>query len=75
MHKMFLLTLVHMPSTRFDAMVSADHIRGYQDRIDILNHAIWVVDNEMKGLKDEPTISRRLNEKLREHINKHYPVS
>ena len=62
-----------MPSTRFDALVDASHIRGYKDRIDILNHALWLVDNEMKELKDEKTISKLLTEKLKEHIISKYP--
>lgn len=62
-----------MGSKRYDAMRAADHIRNYEQRIDIIDRAIEILDGELAGMTDEAGIVQRLSYRIAEYVALNYP--
>lgn len=58
---------------RYDAMRAADHIRSYEQRIDIINRALEILDDELAGMTDENGIVQQLTHRIADYVALKYP--
>lgn len=58
---------------RHDALRAADHIKNYEQRIDIIDKAMQILDNELAGMTDENGIVQQLTHRIADYVALKYP--
>ena len=62
-----------MGSQRYNAMLPANHVRGYEERIDIVDRALDILNGQLADLTDEDQIVKMLAESIGNYVAAKYP--